>query len=125
VLEWLDTFGPERVILGADSKDRLIASNGWLSASRLDVVDFVVSYALEGIRSVIATDIASDGMLQGPAVALYRELIEKTKVGVIASGGVSSIDDLVELRAIGCEGAIVGKAIYEGNITLEQLAALC
>lgn len=124
-LEWLEAFGAERVILGADSKDRCIATQGWLTASRLDVIDFVSNYEPLGVRTVIATDIASDGMLQGPAFALYRELIEKTKMGVIASGGVSSIDDLVQLRAIGCEGAIVGKAIYEGKITLQQLAELC
>ncbi|WP_418636629.1 1-(5-phosphoribosyl)-5-[(5-phosphoribosylamino)methylideneamino]imidazole-4-carboxamide isomerase [Winogradskyella sp.] len=124
-LAWLDKYGSKKIILGADCKDRKIATNGWLEASELDVVDFINDYESKGIQYVICTDIAKDGMLQGTSNALYTEIISKSNVKLIASGGVSSMQDLELVNAIGCEGVILGKAIYEGNITLKELQKLC
>ena len=124
-LEWLTKYGSTKIILGADCNQRKIATNGWLEQSDIDVVDFITDYESKGIEHVICTDIAKDGMLNGTSNALYREIVKSSKVKLIASGGVSSMDDLYELVAIGCEGAIVGKAIYEGKITVKQLQELC
>ena len=85
-------------------------------------MDFISDYAQKGVTYVICTDISKDGMLAGPNTALYREILEKTNVKLIASGGISSIDDLIALQETGCEGAIIGKAIYEGKITLKELS---
>ena len=126
VLQWLAEFGAERIILGADAKDGRIATHGWLDDSGLDVLRFIDDYHRAGIRYVVCTDIAKDGMLQGPSTELYQRLLAANKeVSLIASGGVSSIQDLRELKAAGLEAAIVGKAIYEGRITLKELSELC
>ena len=122
---WLEKYGTGKIILGADCLNRKIATNGWLEDSELDVREFIESYQLKGIQSVICTDISKDGMLEGPSIELYKELLTLPKLKLIASGGVSNIDDLIKLKEIGCEGAIVGKAIYEGNITLKQISELC
>uniref|UniRef100_UPI002618CD0C 1-(5-phosphoribosyl)-5-[(5- phosphoribosylamino)methylideneamino]imidazole-4- carboxamide isomerase n=1 Tax=uncultured Proteiniphilum sp. TaxID=497637 RepID=UPI002618CD0C len=119
--QWLDTYGAERIILGADSNNRKIATHGWMQQSESDVVDFIADYAKKGIVYVIGTDIQKDGMLQGTSNELYREIIEKTGVKLIASGGVSSIGDLIALKQLGCDGAIIGKAFYEGKIGLHEL----
>lgn len=119
--QWLDRYGSEKIILGADSNNRKIATHGWIQQSELDVVDFISDYAKQGILYVICTDIQKDGMLQGTSNELYREIIEETGVKLIASGGVSSMDDLASLQQLGCDGAIIGKAFYEGRITLAQL----
>ncbi len=124
-LQWLKTHGAEKIILGADCKNRKVAAQGWLEQSEMDVLDFILQYEAKAVQSVICTDIAHDGMLQGPAIDLYKEILERCKVQLIASGGVSSIADLEALQDIGCEGAIVGKAIYEGKISVKELAALC
>ncbi len=124
-LKWLSTYGSDKIILGADCSDRKIATNGWLEASELDVVDFIKDYESKGIQYVICTDIAKDGMLQGTSNELYAEIISKSDVKLIASGGVSSMKDLELVKELGCEGAILGKAIYEGNITLKELQKLC
>ena len=126
VLQWLTEFGAERIILGADAKDGRIAVHGWLDDSGLDVLRFIDDYHRAGIRYVVCTDIAKDGMLQGPSTELYQHILAANKdVSLIASGGVSSIQDLHELKAAGLEAAIVGKAIYEGRITLKELSELC
>lgn len=119
--QWLDKYGPEKIILGADSNNRRIATHGWMQQSTLDVIDFISGYAREGVVYVICTDIQKDGMLQGTSNELYREIIEKTGVKLIASGGVTSVDDLITLKQLGCDGAIIGKAFYEGKISLPQL----
>ncbi len=124
-LKWLNRYGNEKIILGADFRNRKIAINGWLESTVLDVIEFIKSYEANGIRHVICTDIARDGMLQGASNTLYIEILEKTKVSLIASGGVSSIKDLETLKETGCEGAIIGKAVYEGKITLKELRKLC
>lgn len=118
---WLHNYGVDKIILGADARNRKIATQGWQEKSALDVIDFIKQYKKDGVSYVICTDIAKDGMLQGPAVALYTEIIDTVNVKLIASGGVSSIDDLVKLKEIGCEGAIFGKAIYEGQISLKDI----
>lgn len=120
-LKWLEQHGSDKIILGADSHHRKIATDGWQQQSEVDVIDFISAYEKKGVRHVICTDIAKDGMLQGASVDLYKEILRKTNVQLIASGGVSSIDDLLLLKEIGCEGAIIGKAIYEGTLTLNQL----
>lgn len=121
-LKWLAKYGSDKIILGADCINRKIATNGWLEASELDVVDFIKDYESKGIDYVICTDIAKDGMLQGTSNELYTEIISKSNIKLIASGGVSSMKDLELVKEIGCEGAILGKAIYEGNITLKELS---
>lgn len=124
-LSWLEQYGPERILLGADANQRMIATQGWLATSGIDVVDFIRSFEQKGIQTVVCTDISKDGMLQGPSLDLYKEIMQETGVQLIASGGVSSIDDLHQLKELGCAGAIIGKAIYEGRITLNELSKLC
>jgi phosphoribosylformimino-5-aminoimidazole carboxamide ribotide isomerase len=122
---WIKRYGAEKIILGADCMDRKIATDGWLEESDTDVIEFIRSYEDLGIIHVISTDIAKDGMLGGPSIKLYKEILEKTNIELIASGGVSKYEDLIQLKEIGCSGAIVGKAIYEGRITLRELSVLC
>ena len=119
--EWINQYGSEKIILGADAKDRKIATHGWLETSELDVIDFIQEYKTKGIDYVICTDIAKDGMLQGTSNELYTEILAAANVKLIASGGVASIDDLIKVKELGCEGAILGKAIYEGCISLRDL----
>lgn len=124
-LEWLKRYGPDKIILGADAHHRKIATDGWQQGSELEVVDFIRDYVDKGVRYTISTDIAKDGMLQGPSLELYKEILRTTNVHLIASGGITTLKDLEELQEIGCEGAIIGKAIYEGHLTLKQLETLC
>ena len=122
---WLNRYGSDRIILGADSGNRKIATSGWMERSELDVVDFIKQYEREGVTRVICTDIEKDGMLQGTSIALYKEIIDETDIKLIASGGITDMDDLIQLKLMGCEGAIIGKALYEGKIGLEELQELC
>jgi phosphoribosylformimino-5-aminoimidazole carboxamide ribotide isomerase len=124
-LQWLDRYGSDKIILGADCSNRKISTNGWIEKSDIDVVDFITEYESKGVKNVICTDIAKDGMLEGTSNELYREIMSASSVNLIASGGVSSMDDLYQLIELGCEGTILGKAIYEGKITLKQLQVLC
>lgn len=124
-LEWLQQFGAEKIILGADALNRKIATQGWLETSETDVVDYILEYKKKGIHYVISTDIEKDGMLNGPSIELYDEIIKATKVKLIASGGITTIDDVLKLKVLGCEGAIIGKAIYENTIDLKELMKLC
>lgn len=120
----LEKWGPERLILGADSRSRQVAVSGWLETKELDVLDFVSSYLEVGFRRVIATDIAKDGMLSGPALELYRELlVQEPSLELIASGGVTTMADLEALRRLGCQGAIVGKALLDGLLSVEEVVA--
>ena len=122
MLEWLQKYGSEKIILGADCKDRKIATNGWLESSGDDVVSFIQEYEKNGIVYSIVTDIEKDGMLSGPAFDLYDEILSETnQTKLIASGGITTIDDVIKLSEMGCEGAIIGKAIYEGTINLKDL----
>ena len=123
--KWIEKYGSFKIILGADSRNRKIATNGWKKIGDLEIIPFVENYLSKGIKYVIPTDINKDGMLAGPAFELYKELLQLQNINLIASGGVSSIEDLINLKSIGCEGAIVGKAIYEGYITLTEIQKLC
>ena len=122
-LEWLGEFGPERLLLGADVRNGKIATHGWQRSSELDLFDFLAAFVEKGLRYAVVTDITRDGLLQGPALELYRELVRTfPDLRLIASGGVASLDDLHRLREAGCHATIVGKALYEGRIRLEELA---
>ena len=120
-IEWIKEFGAERLILGADCLDRKVKTSGWLENSNLDVIGFIQSYQKKGIKDVICTDISKDGMLEGPSFELYKEILNQSQVSLIASGGISSMQDLDDLKELGCSGAIIGKALYEGKITLKEL----
>ncbi|WP_373732912.1 1-(5-phosphoribosyl)-5-[(5-phosphoribosylamino)methylideneamino]imidazole-4-carboxamide isomerase [Bacteroides heparinolyticus] len=119
---WLQAYGPEKIILGADVKDRKIAVNGWKDESACELFPFLKEYVEKGVRKVICTDISCDGMLQGPSTTLYRKVLEQYPgLFLIASGGVSCADDIRELEVAGVPAVIFGKALYEGRITLKDL----
>lgn len=119
---WLQTYGSEKIILGADAKNEKIAVSGWEEGTQLWVYDFVEEYVEKGIRYTISTDVAKDGLLQGPSFDLYKNLQDKCpELNIIASGGVSSIEDVEKLAEMNIYGVIIGKAIYENRITLKDL----
>lgn len=121
-IEWLQHYGADKFLLGADVKGEKIAISGWQETSEVWIYDFIEDYLSYGIKQVFCTDVSKDGMLQGTATELYRNIILKfPSLFLIASGGVSSLDDLDKLHDAGCSGAIVGKAIYEGRIKLNEL----
>lgn len=121
-MEWLHKYGPEHIVLGADVRNGRVSINGWKEDSQEELVPFLDRYLSEGMRNVLCTDISKDGMLQGPAIALYREVMEQyPDCHLIASGGVSSMDDIRALEAAGIPAVVFGKAIYEGKIKLEEL----
>jgi len=122
---WLEKFGAHKFLLGADVKDENIVVHGWLETTNVSVYDFIQQYQQQGVQQVFCTDISKDGKLEGPSIELYRQIIERfPQLNFIASGGVSTVEDLQALKAIGCKGAIVGKAFYEGKISLQQLSEL-
>ena len=119
---WLQQFGAEKFLLGADVKDEKIAVHGWLETTDVWIYDFVRKYLDHGVQQIFCTDVAKDGALQGPSTQLYKNIIaEFPQLHFIASGGVSNIDDVHKLADIGCSGVIIGKAIYEGRISLQEL----
>lgn len=130
---WISKYGPEKIILGADANDEKVAVSGWLEESKENLIPFIQNYQKFGIEYVICTDIAKDGMLQGPSFDLYNKILNNCKsisspqvqsggvIKLIASGGISTFDELPKLATLGCEGTIIGKAIYENRITLKQL----
>ncbi len=123
LLDWLQQYEAEKFILGADVKNKMIAVHGWLEETDTDIMDFITRYTQRGIKQIFCTDISKDGKMEGPSIELYKEIITAFPgLFFIASGGVSNMDDLYQLRQIGCKAAIVGKAIYEGKITMEQLS---
>ena len=124
-LEWLMKLGQEKLILGADCIDRKVSTGGWLEKSDKEVISFISGYKSKGVKYTICTDIKKDGMLEGPSIALYKEILGAVKVNLIASGGISSIKDIEDVRDVGCEGVIIGKAVYEGRITLNELGKTC
>jgi phosphoribosylformimino-5-aminoimidazole carboxamide ribotide isomerase len=122
---WLMHFGPDRFLLGADVKDQKIAIDGWQVVTDLLIYDFIRKYQALGVRQVFCTDVSKDGLLGGPATGLYREIISQfPDLFFIGSGGVSSMQDLYELKALGCKAVIVGKAIYEGRVRLSELSQM-
>lgn len=125
VLLWLSKYGNQRIILGADSKAGKISVNGWQKETDEDVVKFIQRYFSHGFSYAICTDVNRDGMLEGPATDLYREILKEVNVNLIASGGISSLKDIEEVKNAGCEGVIIGKALYEGMIKLSELRNLC
>lgn len=121
-IEWIENYGADKIILGADANDNKIAVSGWQEESDQELIPFIEGYSQKGIQYVICTDIAKDGMLQGPNFALYEEILKIVpQTQLIASGGISSLDELPKLATSGCEGTIIGKAIYEGRISLKDL----
>lgn len=122
VFRWLEKYGADRIILGADTRDGRIAVSGWQRTADVQLDEFLATYQRHGIRRIICTDTARDGALSGPAVALYAQLAERyPALEVIASGGVHTIDDLTALQQAGARGAIIGKALYERTIRLDEL----
>lgn len=124
-LEWLEEYGPERIILGADFRQRKVVKGGWLSGTETDIISFLKKYRSEGVVYAMCTDIERDGMLGGPSTDIYKEIVEIEGLSLIASGGISSVEDVKIIRETGCEAVIIGKAIHEGRITLKELAQLC
>jgi phosphoribosylformimino-5-aminoimidazole carboxamide ribotide isomerase len=121
-LHWIETYGTEKIILGADAKDKMIAVSGWQEVSELPILDFIESYTNSGIQKVISTDIARDGMLTGPSIDLYKEIMAKfPSLELIASGGIATMKDIYDLDELGIPGVITGKAIYENKISLKEI----
>lgn len=122
-ISWLEQYGPEKIILGADVKEKKIAVNGWKDETTRELFPFLDYYIHKGIEKVICTDISRDGMLEGPSVGLYKEIMEQHKnLYLIASGGVSCIDDIIALNEAHIPAVIFGKALYEGKISLKDLS---
>lgn len=120
--QWLKKYGGDNILLGADVKNEKIAIHGWTEQTEINVFDFLEQHIDKGLKQAFCTDISKDGLLQGPATDLYKKIIERfPELKFIASGGVTSIDDLTKLKEAGCEGVIIGKAIYEGKIRMEEL----
>jgi len=124
--KWLKTYGSNKIILGADANNEKIAINGWQEESNRELIPFIQGYYQEGVRYVICTDIAKDGMLEGPSFDLYKKIMVtlsavEGSIKLIASGGISTFDEIPKLAELGCEGTIIGKAIYENKISLKQL----
>lgn len=119
--QWLKDYGSDKIILGADVKNEWIATDGWTKTSSLSLFNFLEDYQTQGVKYTICTDISKDGMLMGPAFDLYKKILTQTDIKLIASGGISSIEELPQLAALGCEGSILGKAIYENRISLKAL----
>lgn len=120
---WVERYGPQKFLLGADSHNGRVAAHGWKTRSEWRVADFVRRYARIGILDVFVTDIGRDGMLSGPNTELYKQVLAETGgIRLIASGGVRSVADIEAVKDVGCRGVIVGKALYEGRITLEEIA---
>jgi len=125
---WIETYGSDKIILGADCNNEKIAVSGWQEDSDLEVIPFIKKYLSKGIKYVICTDISKDGMLEGPSFDLYKRILSKChseqseeSLKLIASGGISTFEELPKLQELGCEGVIIGKAIYENRISLKQL----
>jgi len=120
--EWIAFYGSEKIILGADALNEKVAISGWLENTNEDLIPYIKRYQNKGIQYVICTDISKDGMLEGPSFELYKRILfEVPNIKLIGSGGISTFEELPKLAQMGCEGTIIGKAIYEGRITLKQI----
>ena len=121
--EWMLHYGSEKFLLGADVRDEKISISGWTVNTEIQIFDFMEKYILAGIKQIFCTDIKMDGAMNGPSLELYKKIVDRfPELHFIASGGIRSLDDIYRLEELGCKGAIVGKAIYEGFITLKELA---
>jgi len=119
---WLQRYGTQKIILGADVRDEKVATNGWIETSDKDLFEFVSGYMQKGVQRVICTDISKDGMLAGPSFSLYQKMIEQLPgIDLVASGGISTLEELPKLKTLGCAGVIIGKALYENRIPLKSL----
>jgi phosphoribosylformimino-5-aminoimidazole carboxamide ribotide isomerase len=122
LIEWVDKYGADRFFLGADVREEKIAIGGWMETTDVSIFEFLNGFIKKGITQVFCTDISKDGKLEGPAIELYKKMIQQISgLNLVASGGVSNMEDVEALKNIGCSGVIIGKAIYEGRITLKQL----
>lgn len=120
---WLNKYGSDKIILGADCKDHKIAVSGWQESTSVDIIPFIAEYKKEGVTKVVCTDISKDGMLQGPSIELYKEILNIfPDLDLIASGGVGCFQDIVDLEKAGLPAVILGKAIYENKVTLKELS---
>lgn len=120
--KWIAEYGSDKIILGADANNEKVAVSGWLEDSNEDLVPFIQMYQSKGIQYVICTDIAKDGMLEGPSFELYAKILKEAKeIKLIASGGISTFEELPKLAEMGCEGTIIGKAIYEHKISMKEI----
>ncbi len=123
--EWLMAFGANNFLIGADVLDEKIKISGWLEDGGINIFDFIGKLISLGVTNIFCTDISKDGMMQGPSIELYKKILaQHPEINLIASGGVSNTDDVIQLKEIGCAGVIIGKAIYENVVTLEDLAVL-
>jgi phosphoribosylformimino-5-aminoimidazole carboxamide ribotide isomerase len=121
-LRWLELFNASKFILGADVRDKKITISGWQEQTDIDVFGFIENFMSNGVNHIFCTDVSKDGALKGPSTTLYKSIVTKfPSLHFIASGGVTSVDDIRELQVAGCKGVIIGKAIYEGRITLKDL----
>jgi phosphoribosylformimino-5-aminoimidazole carboxamide ribotide isomerase len=122
--QWISQYGADKFLLGADVRDEKIAVNGWQETTEIWIYDFIEKYIEKGLNQIFCTDVSKDGLLQGPALDLYKNIVTKFfGLYFIASGGVSSMDDVYRLEETGCKGVIIGKAIYEGHIPVASLAS--
>ncbi|MDQ6757456.1 MAG: 1-(5-phosphoribosyl)-5-[(5-phosphoribosylamino)methylideneamino]imidazole-4-carboxamide isomerase [Bacteroidota bacterium] len=120
--EWVMEFGADKILIGADVLHENIKVSGWIEDGGINVFAFIGKMVAAGVKNIFCTDISKDGMMQGPSIDLYKKvMLQFPSVNFIASGGVSNIDDVIKLKEIGCSGIIIGKAIYEGRLTLSQL----
>jgi len=124
-LSLLSEWSTDKIILGADCNNRKIMTEGWLKDSDSDVLEFIRDYSSKGVRFVTCTDIERDGTMKGPAIGLYRDILEIDKVKLIAGGCIAAVGQIKKLSDIGCEGVIIGKALYEGKLELKDLGRLC
>jgi phosphoribosylformimino-5-aminoimidazole carboxamide ribotide isomerase len=124
-MEYIVKLGQEKIILGADCIDRKVTTGGWLENSDKDVISFISDFRSKGVKYTICTDIKKDGMLKGPSTELYKDILQSVKINLIASGGITTVKDLDNLKEAGCEGAIIGKAVYEGKLNLKTIGEQC
>ncbi len=123
--EWLMEFGAEQFLIGADVLNEKIKIHGWQEDAGINIFDFIPNMMALGVRNIFCTDISKDGVMQGPSIQLYQEIMEAhPELNLIASGGVSNLKDVLELKSIGCDAVIIGKAIYEGLVSLEDLSKI-
>jgi len=124
-IDWLNHFGPEKMILSADAYGGKLKTDAWEYQTDIDVLSFIKKLEHEGLKYVVCTDISKDGLLSGPSLELYQNILKNSQVKLVASGGVSTKEDVLTLREIGCDAAIIGKAIYENYLSIDEIVDIC
>jgi len=124
-IDWLNHFGPEKMILSADAYMGKLKTDAWENQTDIDVLSFIKKLEQEGLKYVVCTDISKDGLLSGPSLELYQNILKNSQVKLVASGGVSSIQDVLTLREVGCDATIIGKAIYENHLSIDEIVDIC